>query len=44
MKKTIIVINLKEELKKGAHIIDLPSLFTGTYAYLNYKQKREKKK
>jgi tetratricopeptide (TPR) repeat protein len=31
-----VVINLKEELKKGYHVVDIPSLFSKTHVYLNF--------
>lgn len=34
--ENVVVINLAEELKKGKHVIDLPSLFPPTYVADNY--------
>lgn len=34
--ENVVVINLEEELKKGKHTIDIPSLFPDTYAAIRY--------
>lgn len=35
-----VVINLAEELKKGEHVVDIPTLFPETYAASVFKQQR----
>ena len=34
--ENVVVINLEEELKKGKHTIDIPSLFPDTDAAIRY--------
>ena len=41
--ENVIIINLEEELKKGEHTIDLPSLFPDTYAAIKYRKKYNSK-
>lgn len=37
-----VVIDLKEELRKGKHTLDLPSLFPRSFAFESFQRKREK--
>lgn len=39
--ENVVVINLEDELKKGEHIIDLPSIFPDTFAAIQFDMSRQ---
>jgi len=39
--ENVVVINLEDELKKGEHTIDIPSLFPDTYAVIQFDKRRQ---
>ena len=40
--ENVVVLDLAEELKKGAHVTDLPSLFPETFAHSRFVEKRRR--
>ncbi len=39
--ENVVVINLEDELRKGIHTIDIPSLFPDTYAAIQFDKRRQ---
>lgn len=42
--ENVVIVDLKEELKKGAHTMDIPTLFPETHAAKRYAERYNKKK